>query len=67
MRIVALSRREIEVVTLSCQGLHIKQACVVLGIARRTFEIHRARALRKLGARNAAEMGVMAFRLGLVQ
>ena len=51
-----LTRREREVLNLISQGHSNKQGAVLMGISPRTFESHRAEAMRKLGARNLAEL-----------
>jgi len=51
-----LTPREREVLELIVDGQSNKEAGRLLGISPRTVEIHRARAMEKLGARNTAEM-----------
>jgi DNA-binding CsgD family transcriptional regulator len=51
-----LTPREREVVKLISEGHSNKQGAVRMGISPRTFESHRAEAMRKLGARNTAEL-----------
>jgi DNA-binding CsgD family transcriptional regulator len=55
-----LTTREREVLGLVSQGCSNKQGAVRLQIGRRTFEGHRARLMRKLGARNVADLVRMA-------
>lgn len=50
-----LSRREREVLELSCQGLLIKEIAEKLFISNRTVEKHRASIMAKTGARNIVE------------
>jgi PAS domain S-box-containing protein len=52
---VLLSRREREVLELSCQGLAIKEIADKLFISDRTVEKHRASVMEKTGARNIVE------------
>jgi DNA-binding CsgD family transcriptional regulator len=52
----ALTRREREVLNLISEGYSNKQGALMMGISPRTFESHRAEAMRKLGARNTAEL-----------
>ncbi len=51
-----LSSREREVIDQIAVGLSSKQIASVLGISWRTVDDHRARIMRKLGVRNAAEL-----------
>ena len=51
-----LTRREREVLNLISEGLSNKQGALQMGISPRTFESHRAEAMRKLGARNTADL-----------
>jgi DNA-binding CsgD family transcriptional regulator len=51
-----LIRREREVLNLISEGNSNKQGALQMRISPRTFESHRAEAMRKLGARNTAEL-----------
>jgi two-component system response regulator FixJ len=51
-----LTAREHEVLERIAQGLSNKEAGRELGISPRTVEVHRARIMEKLGARNAADL-----------
>jgi DNA-binding CsgD family transcriptional regulator len=51
-----LTQREREVITLVLDGLANKEVARKLGISHRTVEIHRARAMGKLGAASPAEL-----------
>ncbi|GAA0777761.1 response regulator transcription factor [Roseibium denhamense] len=51
-----LTRREHEVLTQITDGASNKEAGRTLGISPRTVEVHRARIMEKLGARNAADL-----------
>jgi DNA-binding CsgD family transcriptional regulator len=51
-----LTRREREVLNLISEGYSNKQGALRMQISPRTFESHRAEAMRKLGARNTAEL-----------
>jgi DNA-binding NarL/FixJ family response regulator len=56
-----LTPREREVLGHVSQGCSNKQGAVRMQICPRTFESHRARVMRKLGARNAADLVRMAL------
>lgn len=51
-----LTRREREVLNLISEGFSNKQGALRMHISPRTFESHRAEAMRKLGARNTADL-----------
>ncbi|MCK1744163.1 helix-turn-helix transcriptional regulator [Bradyrhizobium sp. 139] len=51
-----LTKREREVLRLISEGCSNKQGALRMQISPRTFESHRAEAMRKLGARNTAEL-----------
>lgn len=51
-----LTRREREVLSKITGGASNKEAGRDLGISPRTVEVHRARIMEKLGARNAADL-----------
>lgn len=59
----SLTAREAEVFELIAEGLTAKAAARMLGISHRTVEVHRARAVAKLGARNAVEAVRIVFHL----
>jgi DNA-binding CsgD family transcriptional regulator len=56
-----LTRREREVLGHVSEGCSNKQGAKLMKIGPRTFESHRARLMRKLGARNAADLVRMAL------
>jgi len=51
-----LTKREREVLSLISEGYSNKRGALQMRISPRTFESHRAEAMRKLGARNTAEL-----------
>ena len=51
-----LTKREREVLNLISEGCSNKQGALRMLISPRTFESHRAEAMRKLGARNTADL-----------
>jgi DNA-binding CsgD family transcriptional regulator len=51
-----LTKREREVLNLISEGCSNKQGALRMRISPRTFERHRAEAMRKLGARNTADL-----------
>lgn len=54
--VVELSPRERDVAILTCQGLSAKEIGLELSLSYRTVETHRARLLRKFGARKLPEL-----------
>jgi RNA polymerase sigma factor (sigma-70 family) len=54
--LAALSPREREVLDLLVEGLHNRDVAERLGISPRTVEVHKARVMEKLDARNLAEL-----------
>lgn len=63
-RLAALTEREREVLQLVARGLHAKEIARELGISPRTVEVHKARVMDKLGARNVAELVRLAVATG---
>lgn len=51
-----LTFREREIVERVCDGLSNKEIALELDISPRTVEVHRARAMQKLGTRNTADL-----------
>ena len=51
-----LTKREREVLNLISEGCSNKEGALRMRISPRTFESHRAEAMRKLGARNTADL-----------
>jgi DNA-binding CsgD family transcriptional regulator len=51
-----LTRREREVLALISEGYSNKQGALRMNISPRTVESHRAEAMRKLGAKNTADL-----------
>jgi RNA polymerase sigma factor (sigma-70 family) len=54
--LAALTERERGVLDLLVQGLHNREVAEQLGISPRTVEVHKARVMAKLGARNLVEL-----------
>ncbi len=63
-RFARLTQREREVIELVALGASNKAIARRLQISHRTVEIHRVRAMRKLGARNALELAKLAVLCG---
>jgi PAS domain S-box-containing protein len=63
---VEFSKRELEVLQLSCQGLPMKKIAEKLFIADRTVESHRANMMEKTGAKNVIELIIFALKYDLV-
>jgi DNA-binding CsgD family transcriptional regulator len=57
-----LTRREYMVLAQTMRGASSKEAARVLGISSRTVEFHRANLLKKLGARNVADLVRLALK-----
>ena len=55
-RAASLTAREREVLDLVAEGLLNKQIAAQLGTAEKTVKVHRARAMRKMGASSVAEL-----------
>lgn len=55
-RTIELTPREKEISGFIVNGLTCKETAQVLGISHRTVEVHRARVMKKLGAKNTAEL-----------
>lgn len=61
----SLTKRENEVLQLSCMGLPIKQISEKLQISDRTVEKHRSNVMEKTGSRNLIEVIVYAYKNAL--
>jgi two-component system response regulator FixJ len=59
-----LTHREIDVLDQIASGASSKEAGRQLGISFRTVEVHRARIMEKLGAKNAVDLARIVFREG---
>ena len=55
-RTIELTPREKEISGFIVNGLTCKETAQVLGISHRAVEVHRARVMKKLGAKNTAEL-----------
>ena len=62
-----LTQREKEVLSLVTSGSTTKEIASKLGVSIGTIETHRANLMRKLKARNIADLVVYAFRAGLIK
>jgi DNA-binding NarL/FixJ family response regulator len=62
----ALTRREKEVLVLTCTGLLQKEVAAQLGLSKRTVECTLVRARERLGVDTLIEAVVMATKAGLV-
>jgi DNA-binding NarL/FixJ family response regulator len=65
-RLHGLSRREIEVLQLICQGHANRAIATRLGVSVNTVSVHRANIMSRLGVHKTAELVVYALRHGLV-
>jgi DNA-binding NarL/FixJ family response regulator len=61
-----LSAREIEVIQSIAEGKSNKEIGVLLGVATKTVDNHRARLMQKLGIHNAASLTLAAVQMGIV-
>jgi two-component system response regulator FixJ len=59
MNMTPLTPRETQVMALVCQGFDARIIGQTLCISSRTVEIHRASAIRRMGARNVVHAAVM--------
>lgn len=64
-RLGSLTEREREVLVHVARGLHAKEIARSLGISPRTVEVHKARLMVKLEARNVSELVRLAVQSGL--
>lgn len=58
----SLSKREIEVLSLVCNGLSTSEIAVYMSLSQRTVDTHRANLLNKTGCKNTAELVMYAIR-----
>jgi DNA-binding NarL/FixJ family response regulator len=65
-RTPALSRRELQVLRLICDGLSNRDIATELGVSVNTVAVHRANLMNKLHVHKTAELVVYALRNGLV-
>jgi RNA polymerase sigma factor (sigma-70 family) len=63
-RLAKLTRREREILELVGRGMHAKEIASSLAISPRTVEVHKARLMAKLEARNVAELVRFALAAG---
>jgi FixJ family two-component response regulator len=56
LKLAKLTHREREVLELVGKGFHAKEIATSLGISARTVEVHKARLMAKLEARNVSEL-----------
>jgi FixJ family two-component response regulator len=64
-RYTSLTPREREVFALVVSGLLNKQAAAKLEVSEKTVKVHRAHAIRKMGAQSLADLVRMAVHLGI--
>lgn len=62
-----LSPREAAIAAAISRGLRTREIAAHLGVSAKTVDKHRANVLRKLGLRNAAELGAFMARQGLTE
>ena len=64
---MVLSKRELQVLLLICDGLTGKEIAQRLGIAPKTVEFHRAGMYERLGLKTTAHLVRYAIRMGLIE
>ena len=62
-----LTRRELQVITLICDGRTTKQIASLLGIGVKTADSHRTRLMQKLDIHSTAGLVRYAIRQGLIE
>ena len=62
-----LSKRELQVLLLICDGLTGKEIAQRLGISPKTVEFHRSGTYKRLGLKNTAHLVRYAIRMGLIE
>ena len=62
-----LTRREIEIIQLICNGNTTDEIANILNLSSHTVESHRSNIFSKLDVRNVAELVALAFRVGMVE
>jgi DNA-binding CsgD family transcriptional regulator len=62
-----LSKREVQVLQLICDGLQAKDIANSLGISTKTVEFHKAGIAKQIGNRSVAHMVRYAIRTGLIE
>jgi DNA-binding NarL/FixJ family response regulator len=67
MKDIPLNERELEVLTLMCEGLTNFQIGKRLNLSKRTVETHRKNLLSKAGVHNSIELVAWEFRNKLVK
>lgn len=66
-RTVSLTRRQLEVVTLLCEGLNTKQIARRLGVVPAVVSNHLLAVRKANGLKNVAQIGMAAERAGIAQ
>ena len=64
---VALTRRERRVAELVCGGLRRTEIAAMMQMSPKTFDTHRAHALRKMGCANEVQLVRLAVKRGWVE
>jgi FixJ family two-component response regulator len=65
VRYVTLTAREREVMAMVCDGKFNKEVAVALGLSEVTVKVHRGSAMKKMGAKTAADLSRMSTLLRL--
>jgi DNA-binding CsgD family transcriptional regulator len=64
---VVLSKREMQVLLLICDGLTHKEIAQRLGISPKTAEFHKTGLCKRLGLKTTAHLVRYAIRMGLIE
>ena len=62
-----LSRREVEVLQLLCEGKSVKEIAEILGLSPKTVDSHRANIMGKLDVRDVPSLVKFAIRPGVTE
>ena len=62
-----LSKRQVQVLLLICEGLQAKEIAQRLGISSKTVEYHKSGLYRSLGIKETALLVRYAIRVGLIE
>lgn len=64
--LAALTPTELEIIKLIAEGMHMNEIADMRCRSRKTISTHKFRIMAKIDVRNDAQLGIFAFRNGLV-